>query len=199
MDDIKIKASEYAELVNVSLNTVKNRIRAGVIRGGKEEDGVWYVYLQRDEYEHLLKQKEAQQGVDLQLKENLEKLKTGLEGSLIATYIELQVLKDLQKEKLLHELSSVQTLLAVKEKEVELLQMELQRLKDLLKEREAEISELKERLKTLEKEVRRLENLLREKDTEMLQKELQFQKILLEKDKEIMQKDLVIEKLKGNL
>jgi len=35
MDAVKLKASEYANLIGVSLNTVKNRIKAGVIPGEK--------------------------------------------------------------------------------------------------------------------------------------------------------------------
>jgi len=53
MDTVKIKASEYANLIGVSLNTVKNRIRAGVLPGEKGEDGIWYVLLNREEYEFL--------------------------------------------------------------------------------------------------------------------------------------------------
>jgi sporulation protein YlmC with PRC-barrel domain len=86
-DVVKVKASEYAMLTDLSLNTVKNRIRAGVLKGGKEEDGIWYVYLTQEELDHLRNLKEAQEEKDKKLQSNLEGLKSTLEGSLIATYM----------------------------------------------------------------------------------------------------------------
>ena len=51
-DVVKVKASEYAMLTDLSLITVKNSLRAGVLKGGKEEDCIWYVYLTQDFWPH---------------------------------------------------------------------------------------------------------------------------------------------------
>lgn len=199
MDDVKVKASEYASMVGVSLNTVKNRIKAGVLKGGKEEDGIWYVYVPKDEYDHLLKSEERRDERQKELHANLEKLKAGLEGNLIATYIEIQMLKEAQKEELLHELSSLYTLLALREKELETLNGDIEKVEKELKEKEQTIKELQESLKRLEKEIKNLENKLRDREYELSQKDIQMQKLLLEKEKELLTKDMHIEKLKREI
>ncbi len=199
MDDVKLKASEYASLMGLSLNTVKNRIRAGVLRGAKEEDGVWYVYLSQEDYEHLTNTKRQRESKELQIRETVERLKSSLEGSLIATYIELQIAKDMQKEELLHELSSLYTLLAVKEKEIEFLRKEVEKTLSELTKKEEETKRFSDEIKHLEKENKRLETSLREKELQLSQRELDFQRAMLEKDREILQKDMEIERLKSGL
>jgi len=182
MDTVKLKASEYANLIGVSLNTVKNRIRAGVVPGEKGEDGIWYVLIPREEYEFLTQKNEERTKTESNISSNLEKLKSGFEGSLIATYLEMLMQKDRQKEELFHELSSLYTLLAVKEKEIEL-------IKKATEEREREkvlIEQLKKELREKEKELSRLENRLKEKELELVQKDLETQRLLLEKEKEIL-------------
>ena len=182
MDTVKLKASEYANLIGVSLNTVKNRIRAGVVPGEKGEDGIWYVLIPREEYEFLTQKNEERTKTESNISNNLEKLKSGFEGSLIATYLEMLMQKDRQKEELFHELSSLYTLLAVKEKEIEL-------IKKATEEREGEkvlIEQLKKELREKEKELSRLENRLKEKELELVQKDLETQRLLLEKEKEIL-------------
>ena len=197
MSDIKLKAGEYASLVGLSLNTVKNRIRAGVLTGAKEEDGVWYVYLSQEEYDYLRSSKNQKESREMQVKETVERLKSTLEGSLIATYIELQIVKDAQKEELLHELSSLYTLLAVKEKEIEYLKRDRDEALEKLRQMEREKEKLKEEIKTIEKENKRLEASLREKELLLSQKDLDFQRVVLEKEKEILYKDMEIERLRS--
>jgi DNA repair exonuclease SbcCD ATPase subunit len=192
MDAVKVKASEYANLIGVSLNTVKNRIRAGVLPGEKEEDGIWYVLLNREEYEFLTQKEEERSKQEANLSSNLEKLKAGFEGSLIATYLEMLMQKDRQREELFHELSSLYTLLAVKEKEIEL-------LKKALEDREKErtlAEELRKELKDKEKEVHKLEGKLKEKELELAQKDIEIQKLLLEKEREMLSLRLELEQCK---
>jgi len=192
MDAVKVKASEYANLIGVSLNTVKNRIRAGVLPGEKEEDGIWYVLLNREEYEFLTQKEEERSKQEANLSSNLEKLKAGFEGSLIATYLEMLMQKDRQREELFHELSSLYTLLAVKEKEIEL-------LKKALEDREKErtlAEELGKELKDKEKEVHKLEGKLKEKELELAQKDIEIQKLLLEKEREMLSLRLELEQCK---
>lgn len=199
MDDVKVKASEYAELTGVSLNTVKNRIRAGVVRGSKEEDGIWYVYLSQDEYHHLMRSQEKRGERQREINNSLEKLKASFEGQLIATYIEIQMLKDLQKEELLHEMSSLYTLLAVREKEIQIMRNQLEEAEKALKEREESLNELQKKLAELEKSLRALENQLRDKELSLAEKDIQMQKMLLEKEKELLSKTAQIEQLKREL
>jgi len=78
----KMKASEYAAMTSVSLNTVKNRIKAGILNGAKEEDGVWYVYLTSDEYENLQNSKEKSQEREQAISDSIEKLKALPDGAL---------------------------------------------------------------------------------------------------------------------
>ena len=192
MDTVKMKASEYANLIGVSLNTVKNRIKAGVLPGEKEEDGIWYVLLNREEYEFLTQKEEERAKQEANLSSNLEKLKAGFEGSLIATYLEMLMQKDRQREELFHELSSLYTLLAVKEKEIEL-------LKKALEDREKErtlAEELGKELKDKEKEVHKLEGKLKEKELELAQKDIEIQKLLLEKEREMLSLRLELEQCK---
>ena len=192
MDTVKIKASEYANLTGVSLNTVKNRIKAGVLPGEKGEDGIWYVLLNREEYEFLTQKEEERAKQEANLSSNLEKLKAGFEGSLIATYLEMLMQKDRQREELFHELSSLYTLLAVKEKEIEL-------LKKTLEDREREkalVEELRKELKEKEKEIHKLEGKLKEKELELAQKDIEIQKLLLEKEREMLSLRLELEQCK---
>jgi len=192
MDTVKIKASEYANLTGVSLNTVKNRIRAGVLPGEKGEDGIWYVLLNREEYEFLTQKEEERSKQEANLSSNLEKLKAGFEGSLIATYLEMLMQKDRQREELFHELSSLYTLLAVKEKEIEL-------LKKAFEDREKErtlAEELRKELKDKEKEIHKLEGKLKEKELELAQKDIEVQKLLLEKEREMLSLRLELEQCK---
>ncbi len=192
MDTVKIKASEYANLTGVSLNTVKNRIKAGVLPGEKGEDGIWYVLLNREEYEFLTQKEEERSKQEANLSSNLEKLKAGFEGSLIATYLEMLMQKDRQREELFHELSSLYTLLAVKEKEIELLKRTLE---DREKQRTL-AEELRKELKDKEKEVHKLEGKLKEKELELAQKDIEIQKLLLEKEREMLSLRLELEQCK---
>jgi DNA repair exonuclease SbcCD ATPase subunit len=192
MDTVKIKASEYANLTGVSLNTVKNRIRVGVLPGEKGEDGIWYVLLNREEYEFLTQKEEERSKQEANLSSNLEKLKAGFEGSLIATYLEMLMQKDRQREELFHELSSLYTLLAVKEKEIELLKRALE---DREKERTL-AEELRKELKDKEKEIHKLEGKLKEKELELAQKDIEIQKLLLEKEREMLSLRLELEQCK---
>lgn len=185
-------ASEYANLIGVSLNTVKNRIKAGVLPGEKGEDGIWYVFLNREEYEFLTQKEEERAKQEANLSSNLEKLKAGFEGSLIATYLEMLMQKDRQREELFHKLSSLYTLLAVKEKEIEL-------LKRALEDREREkalVEELRKELKEKEKEIHKLEGKLKEKELELAQKDIEIQKLLLEKEREMLSLRLELEQCK---
>ncbi len=197
MEMQKMKASEYAQLIGVSLNTVKNRIRAGVLEGAKEEDGIWYVYISPDEYEHITKRNKKKEEREQQLKDTLDKLKDEFEGNLIATYIEIQRLQDLQKEELFHELSSLSTLLAVKEKEIDFLKRERNQLKEQIKEKEKEIKELKEEVKKLKEEIKDTDLKVRRLEHELSAKEIEMQRVVLEKDKELLNKEMEIEKLKS--
>ncbi len=199
MDKQKMKASEYAQLIGVSLNTVKNRIRAGVLEGAKEEDGIWYVYISPDEYEHIIKSNQKKEEREAQLKETLEKLKGEFEGNLIATYIEIQRLQDIQKEELFHEISSLSTLLAVKEREIDFLKREKEQLIKNLDEKKAEVESLKEELKRLKEEIKTLETKLRQYEHELASKDIEIQRVILEKDRDILNKDMEIEKLKSKL
>ncbi|MEZ0361769.1 MAG: hypothetical protein ABWK04_07770 [Hydrogenobacter sp.] len=199
MNDVKLKASDYALHVGVSLNTVKNRIRSGILKGSKEEDGIWYVYLSRDEYEHLLKSEERRNEKQKEISNSLEKLKASFEGQLIATYIEIQMFKDLQKEELLHEMSSLYTLLAVREKEIQIMKDEMERMEKALKEKEDSLKDLQRRTMELERSLKHMESQLREKDLMLAEKDIQTQKLLLEKEREILNKTAQIEKLKKEL
>ncbi|WP_448584610.1 hypothetical protein [Thermocrinis sp.] len=192
MDTVRLKASEYASLIGVSLNTVKNRIKAGVIPGERGEDGVWYVLVPREEYEFLTQKNEERTKTGSNISNNLEKLKSGFEGSLIATYLEMIMQKDRQIEQLFHELSSLYTLLAVREKEIEI-------IKKAMEEREKEkdlLEQLKKELKEKEKEISKLENRLKEKELELTQKDLETQRLLLEKEREILSLRLELEHCK---
>ena len=197
MEKQKMKASEYAQLIGVSLNTVKNRIRAGVLDGAKEEDGIWYVYISPDELEHITKNNNKKEEREKQLKESLEKLKEDFEGNLIATYIEIQRLQDLQKEELFHELSSLSTLIAVKEKEIDFLKKEKEQLNKRLKDKEEEIKELKEEIVRLKEELKSLEMRLKRCEHDLSAKDIEMQKALLEKDRDILNKEMEIERLKS--
>ncbi len=198
-DVVKIKASEYALLTDLSLNTVKNRIRAGVLKGGKEEDGIWYVYLTQEELEHIKGFKEAQEERNKSLQSNLEGLKSSLEGSLIATYMSALMQKEQQKEQLLHELSSLYTLLAIREKEMEFLTRELERVKERCMEKEAENKKLKEVIQEKESTIKRLQEELREKEHILNQKDLELQRIVLDKDREILSKEMELSNLRIEL
>ncbi len=197
MEKQRMKASEYAQLVGVSLNTVKNRIRAGVLEGAKEEDGIWYVYISPDEYEHITRTNNKKAEREQQLKENLEKLKDEFEGNLIATYIEIQRLQDIQKEELFHELSSLSTLIAVKEKEIDFLRKEKEQLDKKLTEKENDIKNLKEEINKLKEEIKTLDIKLRKCEHELSAKEIEMQKALLDKDRDILNKEMEIERLKS--
>ncbi len=198
-DVVKIKASEYALLTDLSLNTVKNRIRAGVLRGGKEEDGIWYVYLTQEELEHIRGFKEAQEEKNKSLQSNIEGLKSSLEGSLIATYMSALMQKEQQKEQLLHELSSLYTLLAIREKEMEFLTKELGSVKERSMEKEADNQKLKEIIQEKDNAMKRLQEELREKDHLLNQKELELQRIMLDKDREILNKEMELSTLRMEL
>ncbi len=198
-DVVKIKASEYALLTDLSLNTVKNRIRAGVLKGGKEEDGIWYVYLTQDELEHIRSFKEHQEEKNKSLQSNLEGLKSSLEGSLIATYMSALMQKEQQKEQLLHELSSLYTLLAIREKEMEFLTKELEKVKEKCVEKEAENQRLKEIIQEKEYTIKKLQEELREKEHLLSQKELEIQRVVLDKDREILNKEMELSTLRMEL
>ncbi len=199
MNDVKLKASEYASLTGLSINTVKNRIRAGVLKGAKEEDGVWYVYLTKDEYEHLIRSKESQEESGKVLQSNLEGLRSTLEGNLIATYMSALMQKEQQKEQLLHELSSLYTLLAIREKEMEFMLKEQERLKGRCSQLEEENKRLLSLLEEREGIIKELENQLREKDYVISQKELELQKVSLDKERELLNKELELTTLRREL
>ncbi|ADC90226.1 hypothetical protein Thal_1598 [Thermocrinis albus DSM 14484] len=188
MDYVKMKASEYATLTGLSLNTVKNRIRAGVLKGEKAEDGLWYVYVPGDEYQHLLKREEDVKEVQERIKESMEKLRSHLEGNLIATYMELLLQKEKQKDELLHELASLYALLAIREKEIEILNESIQRMKKEL----SELEDLRKSLREKEKELAKLER-------DLKSAELECQKKLLEKEKELMEKETQLKLLRGEI
>ncbi|MFN7065942.1 MAG: hypothetical protein ACK4OF_07335 [Aquificaceae bacterium] len=196
---VKLKASEYASLTGLSLNTVKNRIRAGVLRGNKEEDGIWYVYLTQEELEHIKGVAEAQEERSKNLQTNLEGLKSTLEGSLIATYMSAHMQKEQQKEQLLHELSSLYTLLAIREKEMEFLIKELGNSKEMYAKKERENQQLKELLEEKEKKIRELEELLKDREYLLSQKELELQRVTLEKDKELLNKEIELSAMRMEL
>ena len=198
-DAIKVKASEYAMLTDLSLNTVKNRIKAGVLKGGKEEDGIWYVYLTQEELEHLKTSKMLQEEKVKNFQSNLEGLKSSLEGSLIATYMSALMQKEQQKEQLLHELASLYTLLAIREKEMEFLLRDLNNLREKYMEKERENQKLKEALEEKEKKITELQELLKEKEFMLSQKDLDLQRVILDKDKEILSKEMEISTLRMEL
>ncbi|MEN3027800.1 MAG: hypothetical protein ABDH29_00910 [Aquificaceae bacterium] len=199
MSYVKLKASEYATLTDLSLNTVKNRIRTGVLRGGKEEDGIWYVYLTQEELDYIKGARNSKEEKEKSLQANLENLKSTLEGSLIATYMSALMQKEQQKEQLLHELSSLYTLLAIREKEMEFLFRELERVKQQCSEKEEEEKRLKESLLEREEKIRKLEESLRERDYLLNQKELELQKVVLEKDRELLSREMEISALRREL
>ncbi|MCS6998082.1 MAG: hypothetical protein N2648_01570, partial [Aquificaceae bacterium] len=199
MSYVKMKASEYATLTDLSLNTVKNRIRAGVLKGGKEEDGIWYVYLTQEELDYIRGARDSKEEKEKNLQANLENLKSTLEGSLIATYMSALMQKEQQKEQLLHELSSLYTLLAIREKEMEFLLRELERIKQRCSEKEEEEKRLKESLLESEEKIRKLQESLREKDYLLSQKELELQRVVLDKDKELLNKEMEISALRREL
>jgi chromosome segregation ATPase len=197
--DVKIKASEYASLTGLSLNTVKNRIKAGVLKGSKEEDGVWYVYLTQEELEHLRSLREREEEGTKNLQANLEGMKSTLEGSLIATYMSALMMKEQQKEQLLHELSSLYTLLAIREKEMEFLLKELELLRGKCEAVEQENKELKDKLREKEEELAQFKEKLKEKDYIISQKDLELQRVVLDKDREILSRDMELSVLKMEL
>ncbi|MCS7308198.1 MAG: hypothetical protein NZ526_06595 [Aquificaceae bacterium] len=199
MEGVKLKASEYAAITNLSLNTVKNRIRAGVLKGGKEEDGIWYVYLSQEELDYIKGRREVQEERDKSLQGSLENLKSTLEGSLIATYMSALMQKEEQKEQLLHELASLHTLLAIREKEMEFLFRELEKTREKCSEKETENQKLKEALSEMEDKVRELQDTLREKDYLISQKELEVQRVILDKEKELLNKEMELTALKIEL
>ena len=199
MDYVKIKASEYATYTNLSLNTVKNRIRAGVLRGRKEEDGVWYVYLTEEELDYIKGLKEAKEEKEKSLQANLENLKSTLEGSLIATYMSTLMQKEQQKEQLLHELSSLYTLLAIREKEIEFLTKELERAKEACLKKEEENKRLKSTIDEKEKKIKELQESLKMKEHVINQKELELQRVILEKDREILAKEMELSAMRIEL
>ncbi|RME08314.1 MAG: hypothetical protein D6804_07565 [Aquificota bacterium] len=196
---VKVKASEYAQLMDLSLNTVKNRIRAGVLKGGKEEDGIWYVYLTQEELEHIRGLREVQEDRNRSLQSNLEGLKSTLEGSLIATYMSALMQKEQQKEQLLHELSSLYTLLAIREKEMEFLLKELENTKERCREKELENQKLKGIIEEKEEVIKRLQEELREKEHILNQKELELQRVVLDKDRELLSKEMELSTLRMEL
>jgi hypothetical protein len=149
-----------------------------------DQDGIWYVLLNREEYEFLTQKEEERSKQKANLSSNLEKLKAGFEGSLML------IQKDRQREELFHELSSLYTLLAVKEKEIEL-------LKKALEDREKEkvlVEELRKELK--EKEKHKLEGKLKEKELELAQKDIEIQRLLLEKERKMLSLRLELEQCK---
>lgn len=196
MNKLKIKASEYANLISVSLNTIKNRIKANILNGAKEEDGIWYVYLTQDEYDNLVNRKNTINQREDSISKSLDQLKTLPEGVLIATYIEMQRLNEIQKQELMSELASLYTLLAVKEKDMDFLSRkynDLEKsfniLKDEIKNLEQTISSLNKELSQKNKEISDLSNKLARIDIEN-------QKLLLDKDRELLLKSQEIEELK---
>ncbi|RMH79760.1 MAG: hypothetical protein D6674_06720 [Acidobacteria bacterium] len=199
MESVKVKASEYASITGLSLNTVKNRIRAGTLRGGKEEDGIWYVYLTGEELEYLKGIREKEEEGKRSIQSNLEGLRSTLEGSLIATYMSALMQKEQQKEGLLHEVSSLYTLLAIREKEMEFLIKEIDRLKEAYKLKEEESNRLAELIRDKERYIGELEAKLKEKDYMLSQKELELQRVLLDKDRELLNKEMELSSLRREL
>jgi len=196
MGDIKMKASEYAAMMSVSLNTVKNRIKAGILNGAKEEDGIWYVYLTSDEYENLQNNKEKSQEREQAISDSIEKLKALPDGALIATYINIQRYAEFQKQELMQELSSLYALLAVKEKEIEFLSKEIESLKEriglLTKEKENAL----EKYDSMAKELDECKNSYKDILNKYQRMDIDMQKNLLDKEKELLDKDRQIEELK---
>jgi chromosome segregation ATPase len=196
MGDIKMKASEYAAMMSVSLNTVKNRIKAGILNGAKEEDGIWYVYLTSDEYENLQNNKEKSQEREQAISDSIEKLKALPDGALIATYINIQRYAEFQKQELMQELSSLYALLAVKEKEIEFLSKEIESLKEriglLTKEKENAL----EKYDSMAKELDECKNSYKDLLNKYQRMDIDMQKNLLDKEKELLDKDRQIEELK---
>jgi len=196
MGDIKMKASEYAAMMSVSLNTVKNRIKAGILNGAKEEDGIWYVYLTSDEYENLQNNKEKSQEREQAISDSIEKLKALPDGALIATYINIQRYAEFQKQELMQELSSLYALLAVKEKEIEFLSKEIESLKEriglLTKEKENAL----EKHDSMAKELDECKNNYKDLLNKYQRMDIDMQKNLLDKEKELLDKDRQIEELK---
>jgi chromosome segregation ATPase len=196
MGDIKMKASEYAAMMSVSLNTVKNRIKAGILNGAKEEDGIWYVYLTSDEYENLQNNKEKSQEREQAISDSIEKLKALPDGALIATYINIQRYAEFQKQELMQELSSLYALLAVKEKEIEFLSKEIESLKEriglLTKEKENAL----EKHDSMAKELDECKNSYKDLLNKYQRMDIDMQKNLLDKEKELLDKDRQIEELK---
>jgi len=196
MGDIKMKASEYAAMMSVSLNTVKNRIKAGILNGAKEEDGIWYVYLTSDEYENLQNNKEKSQEREQAISDSIEKLKALPDGALIATYINIQRYAEFQKQELMQELSSLYALLAVKEKEIEFLSKEIESLKEriglLTKEKESAL----EKHDSMAKELDECKNSYKDLLNKYQRMDIDMQKNLLDKEKELLDKDRQIEELK---
>jgi len=196
MGDVKMKASEYAAMMSVSLNTVKNRIKAGILNGAKEEDGIWYVYLTSDEYENLQNNKEKSQEREQAISDSIEKLKALPDGALIATYINIQRYAEFQKQELMQELSSLYALLAVKEKEIEFLSKEIESLKEriglLTKEKENAL----EKYDSMAKELDECKNSYKDMLNKYQRMDIDMQKNLLDKEKELLDKDRQIEELK---
>jgi chromosome segregation ATPase len=199
MGDIKMKASEYAAMTLVSLNTVKNRIKAGILNGAKEEDGIWYVYLTSDEYENLQNSKEKSQEREQAISDSIEKLKALPDGALIATYINIQRYADFQKQELMQVLSSLYALLAVKEKEIEFLSKDLDRYKSKIEELKEENLSLSEKLKNLSKELEDCKKEYKDLDNKYQRADIDMKKIILDKEKEILEKEREIEELKRKL
>jgi len=191
-----MKASEYAAMMSVSLNTVKNRIKAGILNGAKEEDGIWYVYLTSDEYENLQNNKEKSQEREQAISDSIEKLKALPDGALIATYINIQRYAEFQKQELMQELSSLYALLAVKEKEIEFLSKEIESLKEriglLTKEKENAL----EKYDSMAKELDECKNSYKDLLNKYQRMDIDMQKNLLDKEKELLDKDRQIEELK---
>ncbi len=199
MHDIKMKASEYAAMTSVSLNTVKNRIKAGILNGAKEEDGIWYVYLTSDEYENLQNNKEKLEEREQAITDSVEKLKALPDGALIATYINIQRYAEFQKQELMQELSSLYALLAVKEKEIEFLSKDLERHQQKIKELTDENMSLSEKLKNLSKELDECRKEYKDLENKYQRADIDMKKIVLDKEKEILEKEREIEELKRKL
>jgi len=182
--------------MSVSLNTVKNRIKAGILNGAKEEDGIWYVYLTSDEYENLQNNKEKSQEREQAISDSIEKLKALPDGALIATYINIQRYAEFQKQELMQELSSLYALLAVKEKEIEFLSKEIESLKEriglLTKEKENAL----EKHDSMAKELDECKNSYKDLLNKYQRMDIDMQKNLLDKEKELLDKDRQIEELK---
>ncbi|MEN3034335.1 MAG: hypothetical protein ABDH18_05030 [Aquificaceae bacterium] len=195
-DTIKVRATEYALRAQVSLNTVKNRIRAGTLKGAKESDGIWYVYLSQDEWEHLCSMEENLKQSRQSIEKNIEELRSSLEGKLIATYISALMQSQEQKEKLLYELSSLQTLLALKESEILILKKELEKIKQDYLSLEKELEKSKEESKQFAEQTSSLSEKIKKLEQALERAEIECQKKLLEKEQVILAKELEIAKLK---